>query len=319
MNKPKIYVACAVLPKVRAMLDERCEARFNDTGANLSPQALAEAAQGCEAVIVTMANKLDAAGIALLPSSVRTIATYSVGYEHIDLAAAKARRINVLNTPDVLTDATAETAMLLVLGACRRATENIALLREGRWTGWSPGKEPGWQLSGRRLGILGLGRIGAAVAHRARAFGMEIHYHGPRRQPPDREADAIFHAKEADFLAASQVLLLSATSNPQTVGFLNAERIAALPDKAIVINISRGNLVDDDALIGALKSGRLAAAGLDVFNNEPNLDPRYLDLPNAFLLPHIGSLTYEARLGMARMLVEGMEALARGERPTNLL
>ncbi|MDB5441621.1 MAG: D-3-phosphoglycerate dehydrogenase [Caulobacteraceae bacterium] len=318
-QKSSVYVAFPVLPEVRSMIEGRCAAQFNDSGKVLSRQELAQAAEGCSAVMVIMSNRLDAEGIALLPACVRTIATYTVGYDHIDVPAAKARGMAVLNTPEVLTDATAETAMLLLLGACRRATESIAMLREGRWTGWTPVQLPGWQLSGRRLGILGLGRIGAAIATRAAAFGMEVHYHGPRRRPADQEAGVLYHANEAEFLALSQVLLLAAPSNPQTLGFLNARRIAALPDGAIVINIARGGLVEDDALIEALKSGKLAAAGLDVFNNEPQLDPRYLDLPTAFLLPHIGSSTYEARMGMGRILVDGLDALARGESPSNLL
>ena len=257
--------------------------------------------------------------IAALPTSVRYIGTYSVGFDHIDVAAAKQRDIAVLYTPDVLTDAVAETAMLHILGAMRRVTESVDLLRSRRWQGWTPVQLPGRQLTRKRLGIFGMGRIGRAVAMRARAFGMEIHYHNTRRLPPELELGAQFHATTAAFLPHCQVLLLACPLNTQTQHFLNAARIAQLPAEAVVVNIARGAVIDDDALIPALQSGRIAAAGLDVFANEPNIDPRYYDLPNAFILPHIGSSTLEAREAMARVLLDGLDALLAGEEASNRL
>ncbi len=319
MSKPKVFVSFPVLPSVRALFEARAQACFNETQRVLTSSELLAAVADCDAVFVTATDRIDAALIAALPASVRFLGTYSVGFDHIDLAAAQQRGIAVLYTPDVLTDAVAETAMLLMLGAMRRATESIDLLRSRRWQGWTPVQLPGKQLTRKRLGVFGMGRIGRAIATRARAFGMEIHYHNTRRLPPELELGAQFHATVENFLSHSQVLLLACPLNAQTQYFLNAARIAQLPQAAVVVNIARGVVIDDDALIPALQSGRIAAAGLDVFSNEPNIDPRYYALPNAFILPHIGSSTLEAREAMACVLLDGVEALRSGVPASNRL
>ena len=220
--------------------------------------------------------------ILALPPSLKAIATYSVGYEHVDVAAAKSRGIPVFNTPEVLTDAVAEIGMLLLLGAARRATESIDLIRGRAWTGWTATQLIGVELLGKQLGIFGMGRIGRGIAQRARAFGMTIHYCNRHRLPPDLEAGAIHHASFAAMAGAIDMLMIAANSSAETRDFLNRERLSQLKPGAIVANVARGELIDDDALIEALQSGQVRAAGLDVFDGEPNIDPRYYDLPNLF-------------------------------------
>ncbi|MDD3446813.1 MAG: D-glycerate dehydrogenase [Zavarzinia sp.] len=294
-----------------------CEARLDDLfltrrlpgeGPHPLPELLARA-EGCDGLLVTLTEKLDRAAIAALPAGIRVIATMSVGFEHIDVEAARLRGITVTNTPDVLTEATADLTLLLMLGAARRAKEAAALIAEDRWGTWSPTGLLGVDLWRRRLGILGLGRIGAAVARRARAFGMEIHYHNRRPAPAETSAGATYHARFEDLLAASDVLVLNAASTPETRGIIDARALALLPRGAILVNSARGDLVDDDALIAALESGHLFAAGLDVFRGEPKLDPRYRDLPNVFALPHIGSATIETRTAMGMCAVDNLDAV----------
>ena len=236
---------------------------------------IAGRAAGADALLVSAVDPIPADLIRALPDSVRMIATFSVGTDHIDLAAAKERGIAVSNTPGVLTDATADIAFLLLLGAARRASEGERLIREGRWEGWAPTQLVGVHVTGKRLAILGMGRIGQAVARRARGFDMEIHYHNRRRLPADEEAGAIYHADADDLLSVADFLSIHSPATPETHHWLNAERIARLPDRAVVVNTARGSVVDDEALIAALRSGKLAAAGLDVFENEPRLHPGY--------------------------------------------
>jgi lactate dehydrogenase-like 2-hydroxyacid dehydrogenase len=314
-----LFVTFPVLPEVRSLIESRGPARFNDTGRKVTRDELLAGVAGCSAVMATVGDPLDATTIAALPAGLRAIGTYSVGYEHVDLKAARERGLAVLNTPDVLTDATAETALFLLLGAARRGNESLALIHSRQWQGWTPVQLPGVQLAGKRLGVLGMGRIGQAIAQRALAFGMEIHYHNRRELPASVARGARYHRQVETFLAQCQFLVLACPLTPETAGFLDARRIAQLPDGAIVVNIARGGVVDDNALIAALIAGKLAAAGLDVFNNEPRLDPRYYDLPQAFILPHIGSSTREARLGMAKILLDGFEALAAGQPVSNRL
>ncbi|HEY7991545.1 MAG TPA: D-glycerate dehydrogenase [Stellaceae bacterium] len=270
-----------------------------------------------EVLIMSFGTELRAGAIRALPASLKVIGTYSVGYEHIDVAAAKARGLPVLNTPDVLTDAVAEVGMLLMLGAARRATESIDLIRGRHWPGWNATQLIGVELLGKNLGILGMGRIGRGVARRARAFGMEVHYHNRSRLSPELEDGATYHADFADMATLTDMLLLAAQSSGATRHYLDDGRIARLKPGAIVCNVARGDLIDDDALIAALKDGRVRAAGLDVFENEPKLDPRYFDLPNVFMLPHIGSSTIETRRRMARSLIDGLLALKAGGKAAN--
>lgn len=244
------------------------------------------------------------------------IATYSVGHDHIDLQAAAERKIAVFNTPGVLADAVADAALLLILGAARRATEAIELLRSGSWTGWSPAQLNGMGLTGKTLGILGMGDIGRRVARRARAFGMEIAYHN--RQRLDL-GEGRYVCDPRELLRESDVLLLAWPSSQETRHFIETSTLALCKPNMILVNIGRGDLVKDEDLIAALRERRIFAAGLDVFDGEPRIHPGYLELPNAFLLPHIGSSTWEARIGMARILVDALERHGAGLRAENRL
>lgn len=270
-------------------------------------------------LVVTPTDRLDAATLDALPPDLGLIATFSVGHEHIDVAAATRRGILVTNTPGVLTDATADLALLLILGAARRASEGEREIRSGSWSGWRPTHLMGTHLGGKRLGILGMGRIGQAVATRARAFGMVIHYHNRHRLPATDEMGAVYHPTADSLLAASDILSLHCPATPETVGFLSRDRIALLPQGAIVINTARGVVVDDDALIDALRTRRLAAAGLDVFTGEPNLHPGYRALDNTFLLPHLGSATLETRTAMGQSVLDSLDSFLAGQRPKNSL
>jgi lactate dehydrogenase-like 2-hydroxyacid dehydrogenase len=269
--------------------------------------------------LISVNERLDAQTIERLPAALKAIATYSVGHEHIDLAAARRRGLAVFNLPDVLTEAVAEVGIFLLIGAARRATESIALIRSRGWTGWTARQLNGVELWQKEVGIVGMGRIGRAIATRARSFGMRIRYHNRRRLPADEEAGARFHADAKSMFGHVDALVLAAPSSAETRGFLNAERIAWLKRGAIVVNVARGDLVVDDALIAALGSGQVFAAGLDVFNNEPRIDPRYFDLPNVFMLPHIGSSTIETRRRMAQGLVDSLRQWLAGQAPANRL
>ena len=281
--------------------------------------ALSGMATGADALLICSSESMTAEVIAKLPSSVRVIATYSVGYEHIDLEAARAKGLCVTYTPDVLTDATAETTMLLVLAAARRASEGDQLVRANRWRRWSPTGLLGIEVTGKHLGILGMGRIGRALAKRARGFEMTIHYSNRDRLPPELESDAIYHEDARDMFGQIDFLSINCPATTETHHFLNAERIAWLRDGAVVVNTARGTIIDDDALIAGLKSGKVAAAGLDVFDGEPNIHPGYRELPNTFLLPHLGSGTRETRDAMGFKCLDNLDAFFAGLEPPDRL
>ena len=313
----RVAITRALPPQAMDRFGARHEVWVNPDDRVLSPAELMQAAAAHDVLVVTSFDRCDARMIAAAPPSLRILATYSAGLEHIDLDAARQRGLPVLCTPDVLSDAVAEMAILLMLGAARRVHEGDHFLYSGQWKGWTPTQLVGVEITGRRLGILGMGSIGRTIARRARGFDMGVHYHNRKRLSPDLEQGAIHHATLEELLAQSDVLVIGAPSTPATRGLLNAVRIAAMPEGAIVVNIARGDLIDDDALIAALSSGRLAAAGLDVFNGEPRLDERYKSLPNVFLQPHQGSSTLTARLAMAQILLDGIDAVQAGRPAIN--
>jgi glyoxylate reductase len=300
-------------------LSQRYELRLNESDRILSAPELAEAAQGCEYLIVSVTEKVTSEVIIRLAPDLKLIATYSVGTDHIDVEAARQAGVKVIYTPQVLSTACAEIGLLLILNAARRGHEANALVRSGQWPGWGPTQLLGLGLEGRRLGVLGMGRIGREVAVRARAFGMVVHYHNRRPLPADEAAGAVYHDSADSLLQHSDVLCICVHGGPESASFLNARRIELLPPNAIVVNIARGQVIDDDALITALRSGRVFAAGLDVFAGEPALDPRYRTLDNVFLTPHIGSATIETRDAMGSLLLEGIRALEDGRPPPNHL
>ncbi len=318
-SRLRIGVTRALPDPVVTMLRERHDLWINPEDRVLTPDELQELACRSDALIVTAFDRFNEAAIARLAPSVRIVSTFSVGYEHIDVEAARNRGLAVLYTPDVLSDAVAEMAILLMLGAARRANEGTQLLYARKWGGWTPTQLVGIEVTGRRIGILGMGRIGRTIARRARGFDMAVHYHNRSRLAPDVEDGATYHERIDELMANSDVLVVAAPSTPTTRGAVNAERIALLPKEAIVVNIARGDIIDDDALVAALQAGRVAAAGLDVFNNEPKLDERYLSLANVFLQPHQGSSTMTARVRMGEILRDGIDAVLRGDTPPNRL
>jgi lactate dehydrogenase-like 2-hydroxyacid dehydrogenase len=300
-------------------LQERAFAEYRLTRWDPRQQALPDAAIGHDAILCNPAITIDAATMARLPAQLRVIGTFSVGFDHLDVSAARARGIAIVHTPGVLSQATAEFTMLLILAAARRANEAERLLRAGKWLGPAPEAFQGVEVSGKILGIFGMGRIGQALAQMARGFGMQVHYRNRRRLPQALEAGAIYHEDDDGFLAQAAFLAICAPANADTQGWLNAARIAALPRGAIVVNTARGSLVDDDALCAALQSGHVRAAGLDVFVREPAVPAAYLALENVVLTPHIASATDEARAAMADSVLDGIAAVLAGRRPDNML
>jgi lactate dehydrogenase-like 2-hydroxyacid dehydrogenase len=319
MAKPILLVTRRLPPAIEARAARDYDARLNSDDAPVSAADIVARAAGAAAILCCPAERLDADTIAKLPDSVKVIGTFSVGFDHVDIAAARARGIPLVNTPDVLSVATAECAMLLILAAARRAGEGERLVRSGGWAGWAPTQLMGTLVSGRRLGIFGMGRIGRELARMGAAFGMVVHYRDQARLPPELEQGAIFHADDDSFLAACDVLSLNAPGGGTTKHWLDTARIAKLPRGAVVANAARGTLIDDDALIAALQTGQVAAAGLDVYNNEPKLDPRYLGLENVVLLPHLGSATVETRDAMGHIVLDAIDAVLAGRTPTNLV
>ena len=311
-ERPKVLATRQFPPEIEMRLRREYRTTLNETDRVYSPEELVAAAREHEAVMCCPTERFNREVLEQVADSVGIVATFSVGFEHIDVPAARDTGVVVTNTPDVLTDATADTAMLCILAAARRGAEGDRFVRSGRWERWHTMLMLGIHVTGKRLGILGMGRIGQALARRARGFDMPIHYHNRRRLPPEQEQGATFCADPADLLAVSDILSINCPSSPETVKFLDAERIAMLPEGAIVVNTARGNIVDDEALIAALRSGRIAAAGLDVFDGEPDLHPGYLDLENVFLLPHLGSATHETRMAMGNTCLDNLAAFFAG-------
>ncbi len=294
-------------------------ATLNPTDVAWQGDALITNAERMDGILLSSSNKFTAQVIEGLPDCVKILSTFSVGYEHLDLDAARARGILVTNTPDVLTESTADTAMMLLLNAARRARESLEMVTTGNWVGWTPTQLLGIQPGGRRLAILGMGRIGRAVAHRARAFGMDIHYHNRSRLSPDLEMGATYHATPEDLFRHADFLSINCEMTPDTTRLINSDTLDLFPDNPVIVNTARGGIIDDDALIVALQSGRVAAAGLDVFDGEPKLNPGYMGLINAFLTPHIGSATVDTRNAMGFRALDNLDAYFRGDAPMDRL
>lgn len=272
-----------------------------------------------DAILPCHSEVFDAGVAARLDSRVKIIANHSVGTDHCDLNALDARGIAVTNTPDVLSDATAELAMLLMLGAARRAIEGDQLVRSGAWDCWSPAFMVGKQVSGARLGIIGMGRVGQVLAKRARGFDMQVHYYNRKRLAPELEFGAQYHASVESLLPVSDFLSLHCPATPETTGLMNQERFAMLPDGAILVNAARGALVDEAALVGAIKSGKLSAAGIDCFVQEPGGNPAFAQFNNIFMLPHIGSATRTTRDAMGFRALDNLDAFFAGNQPRDQL
>ncbi len=314
-TKKRILITRLLSPDVMARAKRDYDVIENQDDHIMGREEILEKAARADAILCCISEKYDAELIAALPEGLKILSAFSVGTDHIDLDAARGRGMRVGNTPDAVTISTAEIAMLLILGAAHRAGEGERMVRARSWPGWEPMQLLGTRLNGKRLGILGLGKIGRAVAKRAASFDMEIHYHSRNRMAAPQERGATYHETLDELLAVSDVLSLHAPSTPQTKHCINAAAIEKLPQGAILVNTARGDLVVDEDVIAALKSGRLKAAGLDVYAGEPDIHKDYYTLENAFLLPHMGTSTIEARNEMGFAALDNIDAVLAGRDP----
>ncbi|CAN5127281.1 D-glycerate dehydrogenase [soil metagenome] len=296
---------------------ELFDVRFNVDDVPMDRQALAAAMADCDVLVPMVTDQLDAALLEAAPGRLQLIASFGSGVDHIDLTAARKQRIIITNTPGVLTEDTADMTMALILSVPRRLAEGEKLIRSGGWVGWSPSSMLGHRIGGKRLGIVGMGRIGQAVARRARAFGLSIAYHNRHRLPQavERETDAVFHADLDSLLAASDIISIHCPLNADSKGAIDRRRIGLLQSSAYLINTSRAEIVDENALIGALEAGAIAGAGLDVYAHEPAVDTRLLALSNVVLLPHVGSATFEGREDTGARVITNIRTWVDGHRP----
>ena len=279
---------------------------FNPNDELYSQSKVIQMSQGCDGILSSLTEKLDEETINKLPDSIKIISNFAVGFGNINLEAAKKRGIVVTNTPEVLSDATAEIGVLLILGACRRAAEGIQSAQEGGWK-WSADYLIGKQLTGTRLGILGMGRIGQKIANIARSLGMIIHYHNRSKLSDEKEQGATYHKDIKSLFSVSDVLSICCPATKETENMINKETVEFFPKGAVITNVARGDIVDDEALIDALNRRKIYAVGLDVYKNEPNLNPGYLKIKSAFILPHLGSATKDTRTAMANLAIDNID------------
>lgn len=298
-------------------MSELFDAELNREDHPFSQSQLADAVARADVFVPTVTDKVDAAVIGSAGDRLKLIANFGAGTDHIDLAAARARGVVVTNTPGVLTEDTADLVMTLVLAVPRRLAEGEKVLRAGQWPGWSPTGLMGHSITGKALGIVGMGRIGRAVAKRARAFGLKVHYHNRHRLPErvERRLGARFCEELDELLGKVDILTINAPHTPETHHLIDARRLGLMKADAYLINAARGGIVDQDALIAALEQGTISGAGLDVFPREPEIDPRLLRLSNVMLLPHMGSATFEGRTAMGTKVIANIKAWADGHRP----
>jgi len=302
----KILITRRLLRENEDKASKIFKAELNLNDELYSQSKLLELSKDCDGILTSLTDKMDEQTINKLPETIKIISNFAVGFGNIDIEAAKKKGIAVTNTPDVLTDATAEIGVLLILGACRRASEGIENAKASNWK-WSADYLIGKQLTGARLGILGMGRIGQKIAKISKSLGMIIHYHNRSKLSKEKEDGAIYHDNLKDLLSVSDVLSVCCPASKETVNMINKDTIEYLPKGAVVTNVARGDIVDDDALIDALDRRKIYAVGLDVYKNEPNLNPGYLKHKSAFILPHLGSSTKETRTAMANLAIDNMD------------
>jgi len=318
--RPRVIVTRRLLPAVEARMAELFDVVLNPDDLPMSRTDLEAAMRECDVLVPTVTDTIDAAMIEQAGTRIAMLASFGAGTDHIDLAAARAHGILVTNTPGVFTDDTADLTLALIILVSRQFSESARTLREGRWQGWGPSVMLGHSLSGKTLGIVGMGRIGQAVAHRARAFGMEIRYHNRHRLPPAVENMlSARHQPDLDRLVAeADILTLHCPAGPETEHLIDTRRLALMKPGACLVNTSRGRLVDEEGLITALSEGRIGA-GLDVFEHEPEVDPRLLALPNLVALPHLGSATYEGRGAAGHRIITNIRSWVDGHRPPDMV
>jgi len=305
MGKPVIAVTRKLPPAIETRMMELFEARFNENDQPLSADEINAKCDGADVLVPTVTDLIDARLLASLPDTIRLIANFGVGVDHIDLTAAAARDITVTNTPGVLTDDTADLTIALLLSVPRRLVEGARLAATGKWTGWTPTCMMGHRVTGKRLGIIGMGRIGQAVAQRARGFGISIHYFNRRRVHPEieQELEATYWESLDQMLAHMDLISVNCPQTPETHHLLNAERLDKLQSHAVIVNTARGAIIDEAALVNRLEAGAIAGAGLDVYENEPSIHPKLLTLDNVVLSPHLGSATHEGRIAMGEKVI----------------
>jgi len=289
---------------------------FNTNDELYSQSKVIELSNGCDGILTSLTDKMDKETISKLPETIKIISNFAVGFGNIDLEAAKKRGIAVTNTPEVLSDATAEIGILLILGACRRASEGIEAAREGGWK-WSADYLIGKQLTGTRLGILGMGRIGQKIAKIAKSLGMIIHYHNRSKLKDEKEDGAIYHDNIKSLFSVSDVLSICCPATKETENMINKDTVEYFPKGAIITNVARGDIIEDEALIDALNRRKIYAVGLDVYKNEPNLNPGYLKIKTAFILPHLGSATKDTRIAMANLAIDNIDEFFKTGNCTN--
>ena len=302
----KVFVARKLLRSNEKRMSEIWDAKLNFEDKVYSQSELIELSRDCDGILCSIVDKFDVETINKLSDKVKIISNFAVGFGNIDIKAAMNKNIIVTNTPDVLTDATAEIAILILLGAARRATEGRKWVDKKNWT-WSADFLMGKQLTDSRLGILGMGRIGQALAERAKSFGMKIHYHNRKKLPPNLEKGAIYHESLKSLISVSDFFSINCPTTEETKKIINEETLSYFLNGAVIINSARGDMIDDEAMINALKSGKVFALGLDVYNGEPDIHPQYLKLDNVFILPHLGSATEKTRFAMADLAISNIE------------
>ena len=302
---------------VETRMKELFDVQLRETDAAMSRAELAAAMAQCDVLVPTITDQIDAGLIAAAGPRLKLIASYGAGFDHIDIATARSRGILVSNTPGAVTDDTSDIVMALMLAVTRRIPQGLAVMQSGDWQGWSPMANLGARLGGRRLGILGMGRIGQGVARRARAFDLQVHYHNRKRVRPEIEAalDATYWDSLDQMLARVDIISINCPHTPATFHLLNARRIKLLKHSAVIINTSRGEVIDEAALTRALQAGDIAGAGLDVYEHGANITPALRDLPNVVLLPHMGSATIEGRTEMGEKVIINIKTFADGHRP----
>jgi len=306
----KILITRKLIKSSEEYAEKIFDVKLNKKDKLLTKEELIEESNGCDGILSALTEKFDSDVISKLPKSIKIISNFAVGFGNIDIDVAKKKNIVVTNTPDVLTDATAEIAILILLGAARRAKEGMKWANKKNWK-WTSDFLMGKQLSGSRLGILGMGRIGKAVADRARSFGMKIHYYNRSKLDKNLEKDAIYHKSLESLLSVSDFFSINCPATKETKHIINKDTIKHFPDGAVISNSARGDMIDDDAMVEALKNGKIFSLGLDVYNGEPDIHPEYLTLPNVYALPHLGSATKKTRTAMGDLAVSNIEEFFR--------
>ena len=316
-DKPLVIVTRKLPDVIETRMMELFDTRLNVTDDAMSQQDLIEAVKIADVLVPTVTDRVDAAVLANAGPRLRLIASFGTGWDHIDHAAARERGITVTNTPGVLTEDTADMTMALILAVPRRLTEGERVLRSGEWRGWGPNWMLGHRIWGKRLGIIGMGRIGTAVARRARAFGLAIHYHNRHRVPEsvEKELEATYWESLDQMLSRMDIISINCPHTPATYHLLSARRLQLLQPHCYVVNTARGEVIDEDALVRLLGEGRIGGAGLDVFEHEPAVNPKLMKLDNVVLLPHMGSATIEGRLAMGEKVLINIKTFVDGHKP----